>query len=248
MRALEGGLSEVARTVHGHPTCGRSRSGGGPRSRRLASPRYGSEAMSELDAASTRPRFPTRISGGRAGAAHDARRVRVAADLTRGLPNASPSRPSVAAMTKEHVPLGAGATTRPARSASRLRWPTQFPFDSDFAMRVATYAKSIGKLVAFAQAAFRQAFAEGGGPLDAVDNVLIAVTIMSMHPSAVQKGAALRFMEQAALRSHRHSRHTGRRRRSGDTHGRAAIPWRACPGGSRQHALARPDESRTLLG
>ncbi len=72
-----------------------------------------------------------------------------------------------------------------------LRWPDPFPFDSDFAMRVATYAKSIGKLVAFAQAAFRQAFA-GGRPLDAVDNVLIAAAACEMHPSAVQKGAALR--------------------------------------------------------
>ncbi len=71
-----------------------------------------------------------------------------------------------------------------------VRWPDPFPFDSEFAMRVATYAKSIGKVVAFAQAAFRQAFA-GGRPLDGLDNVLIAAAAAEMHPAAVQKGAAL---------------------------------------------------------
>jgi 2-hydroxychromene-2-carboxylate isomerase len=72
-----------------------------------------------------------------------------------------------------------------------LRWPEPFPFDSEFAMRAATYAKSIGRIVAFAQAAFRQAFA-GGRPLNVADNVLIAAAACEMHPSAVMKGAALR--------------------------------------------------------
>jgi 2-hydroxychromene-2-carboxylate isomerase len=76
-----------------------------------------------------------------------------------------------------------------------LRWPDPFPFDSEFAMRVATYAKSIGKVVAFAQAAFRQAFA-GGRPLDVGDNVLIAAAACEMHPAAVQKGGALRSVEE----------------------------------------------------
>lgn len=73
----------------------------------------------------------------------------------------------------------------------QLRLPDPFPFDSAFAMRAATYAKSIGRVVAFAQAAFRQAFA-GGRPLDVSDNVLIAAAACEMHPSAVLKGAALR--------------------------------------------------------
>jgi 2-hydroxychromene-2-carboxylate isomerase len=72
-----------------------------------------------------------------------------------------------------------------------VRWPDPFPFDSAFAMRAATYAKSIGRIVAFAQAAFRQAFA-GARPLDVADNVLIAAAACEMHPSAVLKGAALR--------------------------------------------------------
>jgi 2-hydroxychromene-2-carboxylate isomerase len=72
-----------------------------------------------------------------------------------------------------------------------LSWPDPFPFDSTFAMKAATYAKSIGRVVPFAQAAFRQAFA-GGRPLDSADNVLIAAAACEMHPSAVLKGAELR--------------------------------------------------------
>lgn len=75
-----------------------------------------------------------------------------------------------------------------------LRWPDPFPFDSAFAMRAATYAKSIGRIVAFAQAAFRQAFA-GGRSLNAVDNVLIAAAACEMHPSALLKGVELRSVD-----------------------------------------------------
>jgi 2-hydroxychromene-2-carboxylate isomerase len=72
-----------------------------------------------------------------------------------------------------------------------LRWPEPFPFDSALAMRVATYAKSIGRTVPFAQAAFRQAFA-GGRSLADPDNVLIAAAACEMHPAAVLRGAELR--------------------------------------------------------
>ncbi len=71
-----------------------------------------------------------------------------------------------------------------------LRWPDTFPFDSAIAMRVATYAKSIGRAVPFAQAAFRQAFA-GGHSLAEIDHVLIAAAACEMHPKAVLKGAEL---------------------------------------------------------
>jgi 2-hydroxychromene-2-carboxylate isomerase len=82
-----------------------------------------------------------------------------------------------------------------ARHASELglqplRWPKPFPFDSTLAMRAATYAKSIGRTVPFAQAAFRQAFA-GGRSLGETDNVLIAAAACEMHPAAVLKGAEL---------------------------------------------------------
>jgi 2-hydroxychromene-2-carboxylate isomerase len=82
-----------------------------------------------------------------------------------------------------------------ARRAARLglqplRWPEPFPFDSALAMRAATYAKSIGRAVPFAQAAFRQAFA-GGRDLEQLDNVLIAAAACEMHPAAVTRGAEL---------------------------------------------------------
>lgn len=84
---------------------------------------------------------------------------------------------------------------RIARVAARrglqpMRWPEPFPFDSAFAMRVATYAKQIGRTVPFAQAAFRQAFA-GGRDLGVPDNVLIAAAACEMHPAAVTNAAEL---------------------------------------------------------
>jgi len=77
-----------------------------------------------------------------------------------------------------------------------LRWPDPFPFDSLFAMRVATYAKQIGRTVAFALAAYRQAFA-GGRSLAEPDNVVIAAAACEMHPSAVLKAAELRGVRSA---------------------------------------------------
>jgi 2-hydroxychromene-2-carboxylate isomerase len=76
-----------------------------------------------------------------------------------------------------------------------LRWPEPFPFDSTMAMRVATYARSIGRTVPFAQAAFRQAFA-GGHSLQEPDHVLIAAAACEMHPAAVLRGAKLRSVER----------------------------------------------------
>lgn len=67
-----------------------------------------------------------------------------------------------------------------------LRWPEPFPFDSEPALRAATFAKSIGRAVPFAQAAFRQAFA-GGRSLAVLDNILIAAAACEMHPAAVLK-------------------------------------------------------------
>ena len=42
-----------------------------------------------------------------------------------------------------------------------VRWPTRSRSTASFAMRAATYAKQIGRTVAFALAAFRQAYAGG---------------------------------------------------------------------------------------
>jgi 2-hydroxychromene-2-carboxylate isomerase len=72
-----------------------------------------------------------------------------------------------------------------------LRWPPGDLESSEFALLAATYAKSIGRAVAFSLAAFRQAYA-GGRDLGVRENVLIAAAACEMHPSAVIKGAGLR--------------------------------------------------------
>jgi 2-hydroxychromene-2-carboxylate isomerase len=72
-----------------------------------------------------------------------------------------------------------------------LRWPDPFPADSEWAMLAATYAKQIGRAVAFSLAAFRQAFA-AGRDLGERDTVLLAAAACEMHPMAVIKGAELR--------------------------------------------------------
>lgn len=78
-----------------------------------------------------------------------------------------------------------------AQGVQPLVWPDPFPSDSGFALLVATYAKQIGRAVAFSLAAFRQAFA-AGRDLSERDNVLIAAAACEMHPLAVVKGAELR--------------------------------------------------------
>ena len=48
-----------------------------------------------------------------------------------------------------------------AQGLQPVRWPPEVPFDSGFAMLAATYARGGGKTVAFALAAFRQAYCAG---------------------------------------------------------------------------------------
>jgi 2-hydroxychromene-2-carboxylate isomerase len=69
-----------------------------------------------------------------------------------------------------------------------LRWPEGVAGEE--AMLAATYAKAIGRGVAFSLAAFRQAFA-AGRDLSVQTNVLIAAAACEMHPTAVVKGAGL---------------------------------------------------------
>jgi 2-hydroxychromene-2-carboxylate isomerase len=68
------------------------------------------------------------------------------------------------------------------------RWPEKWPVGtySVPAMRVATFAAEIGKVVSFSLAAFRQQFAAGRG-MDDFDNVLLAAASAEMHPKAVLK-------------------------------------------------------------
>ncbi len=77
-----------------------------------------------------------------------------------------------------------------------VRWPEPWPPDSQMAMLGATYAKRIGRVVAFSLAAFRQAFA-GGRDLGDEATVLLAGAACEMHPSALLKGIGLRSTRQA---------------------------------------------------
>ena len=75
-----------------------------------------------------------------------------------------------------------------ARGLQDVRWPAAFPFDSSFAQRAAMYAKGGGKVVGFALAAYRQAFA-GGRDLADPENVMIAAAAVEIHPRALLVGA-----------------------------------------------------------
>jgi 2-hydroxychromene-2-carboxylate isomerase len=63
-------------------------------------------------------------------------------------------------------------------------------------MRAAMFAKQSGRVVAFAQAAFRQAFA-GGRDLSDTDNLLLAAAACELHPRAVLKGIESRQVKDA---------------------------------------------------
>ena len=82
------------------------------------------------------------------------------------------------------------------RGLQPVRWPDPFPCDSAYAMRVATYARQIGRACAFSLAAFRQAFA-GGRDLGLPDNVLIAAAACELHPRAVTKAAGRESVARA---------------------------------------------------
>jgi 2-hydroxychromene-2-carboxylate isomerase len=71
-----------------------------------------------------------------------------------------------------------------------VKWPETWPSNGLTAMRAAIFAQQAGRTVAFALAAFRQAFA-GGRDLSDVDNVLIAAAACELHPNAVLKGIEL---------------------------------------------------------
>src|SRR2546421_10520746 len=102
-----------------------------------------------------------------------------------------------------------------------IRWPANWPPDTTTAMLAATYAKRIGRAVAFSLAAFRQAFA-GGRDLGAQDTVLIAGAACEMHPAALLKGIALRSTAQALAEA------AARARRCGGTE----LPARGPPDGN----------------
>jgi 2-hydroxychromene-2-carboxylate isomerase len=91
-----------------------------------------------------------------------------------------------------------------------LRWPSAWPPDTHLAMLAATYAKRIGRAVAFSLAAFRQAFA-GGRDLSDRDTVLIAAAACEMHPTALLKGVELRSTRDALGAAASRARQAGAR-------------------------------------
>jgi 2-hydroxychromene-2-carboxylate isomerase len=89
-----------------------------------------------------------------------------------------------------------------------MRWPASWPPDTKAAMLAATYAKQIGRAVAFSLAAFRQAFA-GGRDLSDEHTVLIAGAACEMHPTALRKGIELRSTQNALGQATRRARDAG---------------------------------------
>jgi 2-hydroxychromene-2-carboxylate isomerase len=77
-----------------------------------------------------------------------------------------------------------------------VRWPDPFPGNTLFAMRVATYAKQVAKVVSFSLAAFRQAFA-AGRDLTEPDNVLLAAAACELHPRAALAAAGRDSVKRA---------------------------------------------------
>jgi 2-hydroxychromene-2-carboxylate isomerase len=89
-----------------------------------------------------------------------------------------------------------------------VRWPPQLPADTRQAMLAATYAKRVGRAVAFSMAAFRQAFA-GGRDLGDQSTVVIAGAASEMHPVALLKGLALRSVRDALTQAGERARAAG---------------------------------------
>ena len=81
-----------------------------------------------------------------------------------------------------------------------VRWPDEFPAETEWAMLVATYAKQTGRVVAYSMAAFRQAFAAGRDLSDA-DDICIAAAACEIHPAALLKGMRLRSTREALERA-----------------------------------------------
>jgi 2-hydroxychromene-2-carboxylate isomerase len=91
-----------------------------------------------------------------------------------------------------------------------LRWPSRWPPDRTTAMLAATYAKHVGRAVAFSLAAFRQVFA-GGRDLGDEGTVLIAAAACEMHPNAILKGISLRSVNTALSEAGARARRAGLR-------------------------------------
>lgn len=72
-----------------------------------------------------------------------------------------------------------------------LRWPPRQKGELRQALLAATYARRVGRGIAFARAAFRQAFA-GGHDLSDPDRLLIAGAACELHPTALLRAGSSR--------------------------------------------------------
>jgi 2-hydroxychromene-2-carboxylate isomerase len=114
------------------------------------------------------------------------------------LPVAPEWEPVLGATIQPHQPPDRRSIERQAvaRRLQPIRWPSAWPPETRQAMLAATYAKRVGRAVAFSLAAFRQAFAAGRDVGD-LDTVLLAAAACEMHPAAVLKGIELRSVHAA---------------------------------------------------
>lgn len=122
----------------------------------------------------------------------------------------------------EWEPLSGAALGLPAEAMERreverradelglqpVRWPPIWPPDAERAAWAATYAKTIGRAVAFSLAAFRQVFA-GGRDLGDESTVLIAGAACEIHPRALLGGTRLRATRRAWQHAHDRARRLG---------------------------------------
>lgn len=89
-----------------------------------------------------------------------------------------------------------------------LRWPIGWPPNARRAMLAATYAKTIGRGVAFSLAAFRQAFA-GGRDIADDRTILIAGAACEMHPSALLRALDTRTVRDTLATACQRARDAG---------------------------------------
>ncbi len=85
-----------------------------------------------------------------------------------------------------HVSLEALRVVAAERDLQPVRTASTVPWDAEQANLAATFAKSTGRMVAFTQAALRQAY-NGARDLSNLDNVLIAGSACELHPRSVLK-------------------------------------------------------------
>lgn len=134
----------------------------------------------------------------------------VAEQVSSALPVVPEWEPVLSAELSEAVDPDVAQVVRRARELGLqpVRWPEIWPPDTRDAMLAATFAKRIGRTVAFSLAAFRQAFAAGRDLSDR-DTILIAGAACEIHPAALLKGMTTRAVAQALDQA------TARARRAG---------------------------------